>query len=96
VGRLIHRPVAPAGGDVNDDKLKRVVIEALRIDPADYRDDLKAGELDAWDSLGHVTLLLAVQKAFNVEFDPADMIEVESLADLRALLGTYSAGKPGM
>ena len=75
-----------------DDKLKGVVIQALKIDPADYRDDLKAGDLDAWDSLGHVNLLLEVQKAFNVTFDVTDMIEVESLADLRALLATYSAG----
>jgi acyl carrier protein len=79
-----------------DDKLKQVVIEALRIAPSDYRDDLSAGDLDAWDSLGHVNLLLAVQKAFNVTFEAADMIEIESLADLRAVLSIYSAGRPGM
>jgi acyl carrier protein len=78
-----------------DDKLKGVVIQALKIDPADYRDDLKAGDLDAWDSLGHVNLLLEVQKAFNVTFDVTEMIEVESLADLRALLATSLAGKSG-
>lgn len=76
-----------------DDKLKSVVIQALKIDPAEYREDLQAGDLDAWDSLGHVNLLLEVQKAFNVTFDVTEMIEVESLADLRALLATYSAGK---
>ena len=78
-----------------DDKLKGVVIQALKIDPADYRDDLKAGDLAAWDSLGHVNLLLEVQKAFNVTFDVTEMIEIESLADLKALLATYAAGKSG-
>jgi acyl carrier protein len=79
-----------------DDKLKGVVIQALKIDPADYREDLKAGDLDAWDSLGHVNLLLEVQKAFNVTFDVTEMIEIESLADLRALLATHSAGHSGV
>ena len=32
-------------------------------------DKLKIGELKGWDSLGHVNLLLEIEKVFKVKFD---------------------------
>ena len=78
-----------------DEKLKRIVIDVLRIEESDYREDLKAGDLPAWDSLGHVNLLLEVQKAFGVTFDVNEMVEMESVDDLRRMLMKHNASRPG-
>ena len=84
----------PPNGSAMEERLKQVVIDALKIRPSDYADDLRAGDVAAWDSLGHVTLLLAVQKDFEVTFDMDDVIEIESIEDLKRILRRYVAARP--
>jgi acyl carrier protein len=48
------------------------------------RDDLKAGELEGWDSVAHVTLIIAVEKAFKVKFKAAEIAAAGSVGDLIA------------
>lgn len=78
-----------------EDRLKRVVLETLKIQDADYHEDLTAGDLPAWDSIGHVNLLMAVEKEFDVAFDVNDAIDIESVADLHEMVRKYLALKPG-
>ena len=40
--------------------------------------------LREWNSLRHVALITAVEEAYGVEFTISDVIEINSLADLRA------------
>jgi acyl carrier protein len=77
-----------------EELLKQIVIEALKIKPSDYADDLKAGDLPEWDSLGHVTLLQAVQESFKVTFDMDEAFEIESIEDLQRVLRRYVAARP--
>ncbi|MFO0900434.1 MAG: acyl carrier protein [Pirellulales bacterium] len=74
-----------------EEKLKQVVLDVLKIDPSQYDEDLAAGDLPEWDSIGHVNLLMAVEKEFDVAFDVADAIDVESIGDLQDLLKRYLA-----
>jgi acyl carrier protein len=37
----------------------------------------------AWDSLGHLNLILAVEAAFGVSFSPEDVINMRSLGSIR-------------
>ncbi|MBI4659282.1 MAG: acyl carrier protein [Verrucomicrobia bacterium] len=73
-------------------KLKRIVCETLKIDESRYRDDLAAGDIPEWDSLGHVNLLMVVEKSFNVAFEIGDAIDIESVEDLIAVLEKYVGG----
>lgn len=91
-GLTSGRVAGPRGS--MEDRLKLIVIETLKMKPSDYADDLKAGDLPEWDSLGHVTLLQAVQKDFDVTFDIADAIEIESLGDLKRVLRQYLDARP--
>jgi acyl carrier protein len=72
-------------------KLKQIVLEVLKIDAAQYDEDLAAGDLPEWDSIGHVNLLMAVEKEFDLAFDVADAIDVESIGDLQDLVKRYLA-----
>ena len=45
------------------------------------------GTLPGWDSLGHMRLLAAVQERFGVRFDLTEIIRIERLSDIRAVLG---------
>jgi acyl carrier protein len=53
-------------------------------------DSLNAGSspdtIEAWDSLGHLNLMLAVEEETGIRLSPGETVGIESLADLVALL----------
>ena len=47
---------------------------------------LTADEVDGWDSLNHIRLMLAVQKKFGVKFSAAEVGKLGNVGDLVALI----------
>lgn len=43
-------------------------------------------DIDEWDSLAHINLLVAVEAAFAVRFSASDMAEIDSIASLLVTL----------
>jgi acyl carrier protein len=39
-----------------------------------------------WDSLGHMSLVVAIEEEFGVEFEPDDLIEMKSFQDALGIL----------
>lgn len=73
------RPAALRGARV-------LAAEAIGV-PADLlRDDAAIGSLEAWDSLAHMRLLLAIEEALGRELTPEEAANVLSLADVERLL----------
>lgn len=46
------------------------------------RDDMKPGDLPDWDSVAHVTLLMAAEKEFRIKFKGAEIATTVSVGDL--------------
>jgi acyl carrier protein len=53
--------------------------------------DLTADEVDGWDSLSHIQMLLAVEQAFKVRFSAAQVASLTRLGDLVDLIQTKQA-----
>ena len=47
---------------------------------------LTADEVDGWDSLKHIRLILSVEKSFHVKFTAAEVGRLKKLEDLAALI----------
>ena len=47
---------------------------------------LTAKDVDGWDSLTHIRLLLTVEKAFKVKFSTSEIGKLESVGDLVKLI----------
>ena len=47
---------------------------------------LTADDVAEWDSLRHIQLILAVQKAFKVKFSAADTANLNNVGELAALI----------
>jgi acyl carrier protein len=71
---------------VDEERLRRVVIAGLRISPDRYRRDLKLGDLEEWDSLGHLELVAQIESEFGISVDMDDIQELVSLDAIRARL----------
>jgi acyl carrier protein len=47
---------------------------------------LAAKDVDGWDSLTHIRLLLTVEKAFKIKFSTTEIGKLESVGDLVSLI----------
>ncbi|MGN8225768.1 acyl carrier protein [Gracilimonas sp. BCB1] len=43
-------------------------------------------DIDAWDSLGHVNIITAVEDEYDVEITPEEITEISSIGDIKKLL----------
>ncbi|MDT0266594.1 acyl carrier protein [Streptomyces sp. DSM 44915] len=48
---------------------------------------LRYREAEQWDSLGHMTLVVAIEDEFDVELSPDDALAIESFEVAAALVG---------
>lgn len=47
---------------------------------------LSARDVDGWDSLAHIRLILTVEKAFKVKFSTSEIGKLENVGDLVTLI----------
>jgi acyl carrier protein len=48
--------------------------------------ELSAKDVDGWDSLTHIRLILTVEKAFKLKFSTSEIGKLENVGDLVALI----------
>ena len=65
-------------------RVEAIFREVFDLAPATDVRDLEQESTPAWDSLGHVTLVAALENEFNVELSMAESLEITSFA--KALL----------
>jgi acyl carrier protein len=69
-------------------KLKSIFETVLDVDDLDLRDDLSAGDVEEWDSLSHVRLIVTVERQFNIKFSNSEIEELKNVGDLIRLVMT--------
>jgi acyl carrier protein len=52
--------------------------------------NLKYQDIAAWDSVGHMALMTALEEAFGIEMDIDDIIEFSSFERGRMILAKYN------
>ncbi|MET0235717.1 MAG: acyl carrier protein [Kibdelosporangium sp.] len=60
------------------DRLRATFVEALALDGDVDVDNLKYRDIDAWDSVGHMGLVAAIEDEFDVQFDTDQVIDMSS------------------
>jgi acyl carrier protein len=58
-------------------KYDEVFLDVFNI-KEDELDNLKYQSIDSWDSVGHMTLIVALETAFDIEMEMDDIIDFES------------------
>ena len=48
--------------------------------------ELSAKDVDGWDSLTHIRLILTIEKAFKIKFSTSEIGKLENVGDLVALI----------
>jgi acyl carrier protein len=83
----------PFGGAQGRDGMsfEQVVAAALEIEAERIGDDLTPKDIETWDSLGHLTLVTAIEKAFSIKLSMKEVQSIDSLGKLRALVQEHAA-----
>lgn len=67
------------------ERVRQCMIRAMKLDPAtaaSIDERTTAGQLPAWTSVNHLSLILELEKTFNVRFDNDEIIALGSVAAL--------------
>lgn len=72
------------------DELKALMARAWNIEPQTIPDDAALNEFKPWDSLGHITMLLAIESEYGIALDEES---VQSLRTLPAILAKLETRK---
>ncbi len=71
------------------DKYTNAFIESLGVEENAINDELKYNEIDEWDSIGHMTLVAALEEAFDITFETDDIIDFSSYKKGKEILSKY-------
>lgn len=72
----------------NLEKYTNAFTETLEI-TADQVEGLEYQAIPAWDSVGHMTLVAAIEDAFGIMMDTDDIIDLSSFEKGKEILGKY-------
>jgi len=67
-------------------KLTAIMRDVFEDDDLQPRPDMTANDVDGWDSLSHLRLVMSIQKAFRVKFSAADIGGMKNVGDLVTLI----------
>ena len=68
------------------------IFRTLFNDPTlELRDDLTARDVDGWDSLNHVNLMILIEDEFRVRFTTSEVSSLQDVGELKRLLAVKTA-----
>jgi len=69
--------------------------EALRLPAERIGADAAIGTVPNWDSTAHMRMMIALEDEFGVDLDDRDMVEMTSVARIRATVERLRSAKGG-
>jgi acyl carrier protein len=76
---------------VISEKLKRIILGELGLDDWPLEDGTTAGTVPGWDSLSHARIIAAVEDGYGVRFRMGDVVRLDNLGQLQALVDRKTA-----
>lgn len=70
-------------------KYSEIFKTALNINADKFTENLKYNEIDEWDSIGHMTLVAALEEEFKISLETDDIIDFSSFKKGIEILKKY-------
>lgn len=67
-------------------RLAEIFQDVFDEDSIELTPELSAKDVDGWDSLTHIRLILTIEKAFKIKFSTSEIGKLENVGDLVALI----------
>ena len=71
--------------------VKSIMADVFDIDETGITLDTSAKDIEEWDSLSHIRLIVAVERKFKIKFKNSEIESLQRVGDLVALIETKTA-----
>jgi len=72
-------------------KARALLAQALEVAEGALADDASVSSTEAWDSLAHIRVIAAIEAHLGSELDTMEILEIEQLSDIAAILERHAA-----
>ena len=73
----------------NIDKYDKAFMECFSVDKTKLKKNLEYNSISQWDSVGHMSMIAALEEAFDVVFEMDDIIDFSSYNTGKEILKKY-------
>lgn len=74
-------------------QIESVVAEVLGLETLTLSPDTTAESVEGWDSLAHIQIVVALERAFSIRFNAAELIDYQNVGALADGIQRKLAGK---
>jgi acyl carrier protein len=67
-------------------RLEKVIREVFPIEAETIDENWTSDDIPDWDSVGHLNLIMEIEKEFDIKIEIEEMFEVEKLGDIIPIL----------
>lgn len=67
-------------------KLTGILQDVFDDDSIQARPELTAADVDGWDSLSHIRLILTIERAFGIKFSASEIGKLENVGQLVSVI----------
>ena len=64
------------------EKLNEIFIDVLDLDECELTDETSADEIEEWDSLSHIQLIVAIEKALKIKFTSLEIMKWKNVGEM--------------
>jgi acyl carrier protein len=68
------------------ERMTEIFRDVFDDDSIELRDEMTAADVEEWDSLNHINLIVAVEKSFRVKFTTQEVANLANVGEFVALL----------
>ena len=72
--------------DELEQKIKNVMKAIFEISVGEIDEESSIDNIDLWDSMGHIKLILSIEKDFGMQFNVDDVVEMTSYKRIREII----------
>ena len=69
-----------------EQELKQIMSNVFEIEEDEITDESSMGNIENWDSLKHLNLIIAIEEHFGISITEDEMVEMTSFVDIKRIL----------
>lgn len=70
------------------EKIRNILISVLKHKNFEMKDELTASDVDGWDSLSHILIIIEIEKYFGIKFKLKDLNKLNNMGNLSDLVNS--------
>ena len=73
------------------ERIERIFCNLFGVPREACGDELSPHDVETWNSVQHLTLMMSLEEEFDVQFSPEDIVELDSIGAIKAKLTQLGA-----